>query len=289
MKPFLPVVFVVLATVPAANSWAETAAVGGRISSTLRGDFHLVDRTLASALRSELLPDDAARWTYLGSLAVVAASLESRKERLRQEVLGSDFTRDSGWTDVGGQIGKGRVTQAAAALLYGGGLLGDLPRMRETGLLLAESYAVAQTSAGLLNFAVSERRPQSGGEIRYFQGGGSGVSLHMTNTMVLAEVLDHQLTRLEPGDGPGRRTFKIFGKVLLYGIPTVTAWQRMRSDQHYLWNVVLGAGQSFYVTRGVLSAHDDQTGRPRWLPQLSLGAPATPGGGPRALLTWSFR
>ena len=276
-------------TAGAQSSMAPEPA-GGRISSALRGDFHLVDWTLSRTVRTELLPDDAAGWTYLGSLAAVSVYLESQKERLRQDVLRSGFDRRSGWTDVGGELGKGRLTQAAAALLYGGGLLGGQPRARLTGLLLAESYAAAQTTAGLLNFVVAERRPRQGGEIRYFQGGGSAVSLHMTNTMVLAEVLDHEVTRIEPGDSAGRRAAKVLGKVVLYGIPTVTAWQRMRADQHYLWNVVLGAGQSFYVTRGVLRAHDAETGRPPWLPQLALGGPTADGGGGRrsVLLTWTF-
>jgi hypothetical protein len=90
--------------------------------------------------------------------------------------------------------------------------------------------------------------------------------------MALAEVLDHQLTRLRPGESAGRRDAKIFGKVVLYSIPAVTAWQRVRSDQHYLWNVVLGAGQSFYVTRGMLGAHDHLGGMPVWLPQLGFAA-----------------
>jgi hypothetical protein len=271
-----------------ADGPAAPETAGGRIFPALRGDFHLVDRTLSRTVRTELLPDDAARWTYLGSLAVVSAYLESQKGRLRQDVLRSRFASSSGWTDIGGQLGKGRVTQAAAAILYGGGLLSARPRARETGLLLAESYAAAQTTAGLLNFVVAERRPQKGGEVRYFQGGGSAVSLHMTNTMVLSEVLDHEVARIEPGDSAGRRAAKIFGKLVLYGLPTVTAWQRMRSDQHYLWNVVLGAGQSFYVTRGVLRAHDAETGRPPWLPQLALGGPTAGGGGPRVLFRWTF-
>lgn len=289
MKSLLPWVLFVTAAVPSVDSWADPGPPGGRISSTLRRDFHLVDRTLVHTLRAELVPDDAARWSYLGGLAALSFSLESQKERLREEVLDSGFARTSGWTDFGGQIGKGRVTQEAAVLLYGGGLLGNLPRVRETGLLLAESYATAQATAGLLNFVVSERRPQSGGEIRYFQGGSSSVSLHMTNTMLLAEVLDHQLTQIQPGDGAGLRAAKILGKIVLYGVPVATGWQRMRSDQHYLWNVVLGAGQSFYVTRGVLRAHDAETGRPPWLPRLSLSGPRPDGGRPGVLLTWTFR
>lgn len=251
-----------------------------------RGDLQLIGRTLSRTIRQEIVPNDAAKWTYLGSLAVVSGVLESQKERIRQDVLRSSFDRHSGWTDFGGQVGQGRITQGAAVLLYGGGLVSGEPRVRQTGLLLGESYAMAQVSASLLNFVFSERRPRAGGELRYFHSSGSSTSLHMTNTVVLAEVLDHQVTRLEPGDGPGERTAKILGKVVLYAIPTITGWQRMRSDQHYLWNVVLGAGQSFYVTSAVLRAHDAETGRPRWLPELAMGGPGPGGAKESFVLVW---
>jgi hypothetical protein len=67
--------------------WQPPETAGGRISSTVRGNFHLVGRTLSRTVRSELVPNDGARWAYLGSLAVVSAYLESQKERLRRDVL----------------------------------------------------------------------------------------------------------------------------------------------------------------------------------------------------------
>jgi len=226
--------------------------------ATLRADRHLVGRTF-SRLRTELPPEDAARRIYLGSLAAVSAVLASRKEPLRRDVLRSALYRWSGWTEIGGILGKGWVAQGAAVLLYGGGLLADRPRVRRAGLLVAESYAAAQAAAAILNFVVSECRPREGGRIRYFHTGGSSVSLHVTNTTVLAAVLDRQLARLEPGDNNRERMAKILGRAALWALPTITAWQRQRADEHYLWNVVLGAGQSFYVTRAILRAHDSET------------------------------
>lgn len=239
--------------------FARREPSGGGISQTLGTDFRLAGRTLSRTLRAEIQPDDAARRAYLGSLAAVCALLEPQKERLRRDVLGSDLYRRSGWTEIGGTLGKGWVTQGAAVLLYGGGLLAGLPRAREAGLLVAESYAAAQTTAAISNFVVSERRPWKGGRIRYFHRGGSTVSLHMINTIALARVLDRRLTRLDPRDSTAERMAKVLGKVALWSLPTITAWQRMRSDEHYLWNVVLGAGQSFYVTGAVLRAHDAET------------------------------
>jgi hypothetical protein len=44
--------------------------------------------------------------------------------------------------------------------------------------------------------------------------------------------------------------------VVIYSIPTITGWQRLRADQQYLWNVVLGAGLSAYVTDALLRSYD---------------------------------
>ncbi len=78
----------------------------------------------------------------------------------------------------------------------------------------------------------------------------------MTNTMALARVLDHRLACFAPADSRGRRLAKVLGKVVIYSIPVVTGWQRLRSDQHYLWNVALGAGLSAWVTDALLRAYD---------------------------------
>ena len=253
-------------------------------------------RTFSLAARSELPPHTAGQWAYLGGLAATSAYLETRKEPIRRDVLRSSLIRRTGWTEIGGQLGQGRVTQTAALLLYGSGLFADLPRTRETGLLLTESYAAAQVAAGALNFVFSERRPQRGGELRFFRSGGSSTSLHMTNTVVLATVLDHQLDAMQARSA-AERVAKVLAEIGLYAIPTVTAWQRMRSDQHYLWNVELGAGASWYVTRAMLRAHDrarhPETGsvgeqRPSRLPRIALGGAPGGGRGESVSLIWEL-
>jgi hypothetical protein len=265
----------------------ETPAGRGRFSSVLAEDGHDVVRTFSLAVHTELPPRSAGQRTYLGVLAAASALLETRKEQLRQDVLRSSLARHTGWTDVGGQLGQGRVTQGLALLFYGGGLFADLPRARETGLLLGESYAAAQVTAGALNFVFSERRPRAGGQLRYFRAGGSSTSLHMTNTTVLAMVLDRQLDRIGGASAAGR-VAKVLARIGLYAIPTVTAWQRVRSDQHYLWNVALGAGQSAYVTRAVLRAHDRAAGeaRPSRAPRLVVAG--APGRGESVALVWDL-
>jgi hypothetical protein len=171
-------------------------------------------------------------------------------------VLRSAFYRHSEWTQIGGTLGLTHVAYGAAGALYVGGLISNQEEVRRTGLILAESVLVAQGVAGAVNFAVSERRPAAGGGITFFHSGGSGVSIHMTNTMAMARVLDHRLARFAASDSRPRRIAKILAKTALYAIPAITGWQRLRSDQHYLWSVVLGAGLSAFVTDAMLRSYD---------------------------------
>jgi hypothetical protein len=254
-----------------AGAPAGAAGSGVGIAAALRADGRQAARTFSLLARREVLPHGAGWWGYLGGLAAASAVLESDKEALRRQVLASSFYRHSRWTDIGGQLGLSRNVEAAAAAFYVTGLLGGCPKLRETGLLLGESVLAAQAATGAINFAVSEQRPRRGGTIRYFHTGGSSASIHMTNTMALARVLDHQVP-LRARDGRARRAAKMLAKAAFYGIPAITGWQRLRSDQHYLWNVVLGAGASFYMTSAVLRASDRQAA-------ASTGSAA--GSGPR--------
>jgi hypothetical protein len=233
---------------------------GGRVrrslGAVLTGDGRAAWRTFSLFARREVWPRQPDQWLYLGGLAGLSAVLENNRMALRQDVLRSAFYRHSQWTQIGGTLGLTHVAYGTAGALYLGGLIFDQEEVRRTGLILAESVLAAQAVAGAVNFAVSEKRPEAGGAITFFHSGGSGVSIHMTNTMALARVLDHRFARLRPSDSRSRRIAKILAKTAIYSIPAVTGWQRMRADQHYLWSVVLGAGLSAFVTDAMLRSSD---------------------------------
>jgi hypothetical protein len=261
---------------------AESQGRPGRLA-TLGSDLKGAGRDLAGAAMHEVPPHSPEQWAYLGGLAASSAYLETRKEDLRRQVLRSSLFRNSGWTDIGGQIGLSRNVELAAASFYAVGLAEDLPRTRETGLLLGESILASQAATGVLKFVFSEERPQQGGRLRYFHSGGTSASIHVTNAMATARVLDYELSR-EIENRPGR----ILARIGIYALPAVTGWQRMRSDQHYLWNVILGGGASFYMTSAVLRQHDRDRagGEPdRTAPQLV--AMPTRGRGAELRLVWS--
>jgi len=263
---------------------AKAAPAAGPLAR-LRGDGRTVAGDLATVLRDEVAPSTPERAGYLAALGASALALERRKETLRTDVLRSDLFADSGWTQVGGKLGLSRNVELFAAGLYLGGLGADLPRTRETGLLLGESLLAAQAGAGLLDYGFAERRPQDGGEMRYFRRGGHAASIHVTNTVALARVLDHQLA----ASGRGGRALPLL-RAAVYAIPAVTAWQRLRADQHFVWNDVLGGGASLYLTNAVLRAHERRAlGVAAPSARVSLfAAPSARGRGGELMVAWSW-
>ncbi len=246
ISPGILLLALVFATAPAAL--ASTAATR---TGAVHEDSRRFVLDLGRAFRHELAPTTAGRATYLAGLAAASIALERHKESYRQDVLRSHLFADSSWTDVGGKLGLTRNAEVVTAAFYLGGLVARAPRVRGVGLLLAESLLATHLTEGALNYTFSEERPQAGGTVRTFHTGGHSASVHMTNTMAVARVLDHELAAAAPGN----RAVDLL-RVGVYAIPAVTGWERLRADQHYLWNVVLGAGASLYVTNAVLRAHD---------------------------------
>jgi len=275
---------------PAAEAGAGAGAAPAPapgLAATFWGDLHGAGRTLWRTVRVEAPPRRRGQWIYLVALAGASAALEAHKEEIRRDVLRSSFDRHSAWTDFAGQAGMGKYSEGLTALLYGGGLFARAPAVRQTGLELGESLLVAQAGTSILNFVFSERRPEAGGKLSFFRAGGSSASIHMTNTIAVARVLDHRLDRLG-GPARGARLARILARVGLYSLPAITGWERMRSDQHYAWNVLLGGGSSLYLTNAVLRAHEREEGiGSRLLPRVLLTAPKN-GRGQGLLLAWTL-
>jgi hypothetical protein len=261
---------------------------GGRIRLALREDGRLIRRSWGRFFREELLPRESSDWLHLGGLAAASGYLWSEKRQVHSEVLRTQLYRQTPWVDEFKLFGDWPVVAGVAGILYTTGLLADSPRTRDTGLLLGESLLATGTTVATLQYVLSEERPERGGALRFFVPNGHGASGHAATSMALARVLDHRFLRLHESDGPWKRAGKILGRIGLYGVPALTAWQRIRTDRHYLWNVVLGAGAALYVTNGILRAHERETAlqRPPWMPKVSAGP--LPGLGGDVRLIWRF-
>jgi hypothetical protein len=133
-----------------------------------------------------------------------------------------------------------RVGSGHAMLLYGivaavvAARTGD-PKLRAFVRRFAKAGALGFVTFQASRFVLAERRPKDGGEMRFFRLHGHGVSGH-----AFAAALLHGPIMSTWGPDLSRRDRALLNAALHAWIAFI-AWSRVARDEHYVWNVMLGA------------------------------------------------
>lgn len=133
-----------------------------------------------------------------------------------------------------------RVGSGQAMLAYGilaaivASRTGD-PKLRAFVRRFAKAGAVGFVMFQASRFVLAERRPKEGGEMRFCRLHGHGVSGH-----TFAAALLHEPIMSTWGPSLSRRNRALLS-ASIYAWIAFIAWSRVRLDEHYLWNVLLGA------------------------------------------------
>ena len=133
-----------------------------------------------------------------------------------------------------------RVGSGRAMLLYGVVLAivaartGD-PKLRAFVRRFAKAGARGFVMFQASRFVLAERRPKDGGEMRFFRTHGHGVSGH-----TFAAALLHDPIMSTWGPDLSRRQRALLS-ASLYAWIAFIAWSRVALDEHFVWNVMLGA------------------------------------------------
>jgi len=145
-----------------------------------------------------------------------------------------------------------RVASGHAMLLYGvivaiiAARTGD-PKLRAFVRRFAKAGARGFVVFQASRFVLAEQRPKDGGRMRLFRLHGHGVSGH-----TLAAALLHGPIMATWGPDLSRRKRAILS-ASIYAWIAFVAWSRVRLDEHYVWNVLLGArlglGEGFFTKR----------------------------------------
>lgn len=154
------------------------------------------------------------------------------------------------WANRVSSVGAGYTVVPIAAGFYIAGAFTDNAKARETGVLGAEALLDTAILGAVLKPIAGRNRPNSVSDRQeFFDGGQSFPSGHSLAAWSLASVVAHEYaqTRWVP--------------VVAYGLSTLVSAARFTAQQHYLSDVVAGAGMGWFVGRYVWRSHQDQTVR----------------------------
>ncbi len=204
-------------------------------------------------------------WTVgiAGAIGLTYAYDTAIHDKLQGRVRSRGMDRAS---DAGSLLGDPYLHLGVAALVYGGGMLADSPKWKETGEMLVESLALADAATLLIKEGTGRGRPVATAHKGDFKPFGfkndydSFPSLHTASSFALASVL-------------ARTSENIPVAVLSYTAATFVGFSRMYQNKHWASDILLGAAIGELSGRVVTGYHASHGGTNRLvlLPAVSNG------------------
>jgi len=242
MKLELPAILLLLSGI------ANTPAVSAQQSLTAWGDelFHDGQTLVTAPLHWQ-----QAQWQAAGGLAVITGTLMATAD---QDIADyHDRHRRGGVNDVMQGISDVLSPLALAGyagLVWGAGQLLPSEQLSNRGFKMGEAVVYATLISGGIKVVVGRARPNSGADSSDFSGWSwrdanqSFPSAHAAAAFAAARALSPQLT--------------IAQRVAAYGAATLVSYSRVYQGDHWLSDVVFGAGLGYAV--GAVLADSDRAG-----------------------------
>ena len=207
-----------------------------------------------------------AQWQTAGGLAVITGTLMATAD---QDIADyHDRHRRGGVNDVMQGVSDVLSPLALAGyagIVWGAGQLLPNDQLSNRGFKMGEAVVYATLISGGIKVVVGRARPNSGADSSDFSGWSwqdstqSFPSAHAAAAFAAARVLSPQLTAAQ--------------RVAAYGAATLVSYSRVYQGDHWLSDVVFGAGLGYAV--GAVLADSDRAGNAQhsgwWLMPTSSG------------------
>jgi len=193
-------------------------------------------------------------WLYAGAVMGGTPLLMSLDESVRQKVGRSTVSslNDDLW-DIPTRYGVVTYANVFSIATYATGLFIGNDDLRISGRLMFEALSLAGVSVITVRYIAARSRPYSGdgpwrfhgfawnNEIQSFPSGHTTVAFALST--VIAERIDN-----------------IWARIGLYGLATLTAFARVYNNQHWMSDVVIGAGLGLAAGVHVVAREEQRSG-----------------------------
>ena len=193
-----------------------------------------------------------ARWgiSILCLFLIVSAFYLDPSFRLVFTGIQNSFA-DSVFT-FGRWYGNGTPTLYGFVLLYAAGLYMKNDKVRDTGLLIGESYCFSGLLTLVFKSVFGRWRPYTAqGDLSF--GGWS-----LTDNDQFSFFSGHSQTAFALSVILASSTNNIYLKVFFYLLAVITGFSRIYHDQHWLSDVVMGAVVAIWIGKVLISFHMDR-------------------------------
>ncbi len=152
-------------------------------------------------------------------------------------------------TKAGKYYGEVIPAVSLSAGIYAAGLIFNERSISLTGRLLAESLLYAGTINVLLKMILSRERP-------FTENGNTDFGNYNFNFDNYSMPSGHTVVAFTVSTVLAERINNIYATIGLYGLATLTAYQRIYSDNHWFSDTILGAALGVVISRAVVSLNE---------------------------------
>lgn len=209
----------------------------------------------AGAIFGAPLHFNTTQWLLTGSVVAGTALFFLADKPVRSLAMRNHSTFGDALFGVGREYGREVYGLSLSAGLYAGGLMFRSEGVRETGLMVFESIAMAGIITSVVKSALGRSRPYvDEGPFRYrgFQFKTATTSLpsgHTTVAFATSSVLAGRI----------KNTYASIG---LYTFAAVTALSRVYHDAHWISDNILAAAIGTCVGTALVRLHDEENSSP---------------------------
>ena len=193
---------------------------------------------------------DQTDLTMAGIIITMTGASFSLDNKIRNDVLAKQNKNLDRITDWGEKFGRPVFATILSGLLYSSGLLFKEKHLRETGQILAEAMICTGLYTQLLKISLGRARPYTGEgsleieplEFEFDSNENSLPSGHTSIAFTVATVLSERIDNL-------------YASLALYSFASLTAYQRIYSDVHWLSDTILGAALGTVIGLKLVKLH----------------------------------
>jgi PAP2 superfamily len=261
-------VILALSPIPAHSSEIGDISIGGEISNGARRLGNEAVDLMATPFQLE----NGNIFITLGVAGAIGLTY-SYDRQIREKVTARPTRSLDRTADAGSLVGDPFLQLGLATLVYGGAILADSAKWKETGEMIGEALILADASTFIIKEASGRGRPLATASKDNFKPFGfqkdydSMPSMHTSSSFALASVL-------------AATSENMAMKAFYYGAASFVGLSRIYQNKHWASDVILGAALGELCGRVVTSFHANRN-------RLALAPRTYEGGAGLALVgTW---
>ena len=194
---------------------------------------------------------DQTDLTMAGIIITMTGASFSLDNKLRNDVLSTQNKNLDKITYWGEKFGRPVYATILSGLLYSSGLLFKEKHLSETGQILAEAMICTGIYTQLLKVSLGRARPYTGEgnleidplEFEFDSDENSLPSGHTSIAFTVATVLSERIDN-------------IYASMALYSLASLTAYQRIYADKHWLSDTIFGAALGTVIGLKIVKLHE---------------------------------